>query len=206
VLQVFEAVQAAFPGVRLTALGQSLGAALVLDSLLGAAEKDASRLAAAVVVSPPHTLRVLPESWLEARVLLQPLAWRLAWELGLAEVFPAAGPLRRERFPVRVDRERYPRSERDYVWSIERSVDEMRILERTAALIPAQAQSLPPLWILHGARDRLIRVDQGQAIAQAFAGAGANVQYEELKEEGHFDILLGAPLNERIVDWFDSRA
>jgi pimeloyl-ACP methyl ester carboxylesterase len=186
-----------FPKTPLFALGQSLGAAILLDLLLTENEQDSgpSRFEGAIVVSPPHTLRVLPESLLEARLLLQPLAWRLAWELGLAEVFPAAGPIRRERFPVRVDREIYRRdlqgrAPEDPVWPLEQAVDEMRLLPRIAALSPERAVRLPPIQILHGARDRVIRVDQGRAVAQALEGVGARVQYRELAAEGHFDILL----------------
>jgi pimeloyl-ACP methyl ester carboxylesterase len=199
-LAVFEAVKRAFPGVPLSAVGQSLGGAVLLDSLLGFAERSLSPLASAVVVSPPHTLRVLPESWLEARVLLQPLAWRLAWEMGLEEVFPATGPFRRERFPVRVDREKYPRDERDYVWPIERSVDEMHILDRIESL-GEKSKLLPPILILHGVRDRLIRVEQGREIAQAFQAQGASVRYEEDPKAGHFDILIGRATNERMIRW-----
>lgn len=131
-------------------LGQSLGAALVLDAL--ARGRPCCR---AVTVSAPHTLKVGTNAWLEAAALLRPTTWRALRYAGLYEAAPAFKGFKRKRFPVRVP------AGRDYLREFEQAVTDMALLERLRGLSP------PPVLLVHGARDGVIPPFQATELSVA---------------------------------------
>ncbi len=164
-------------------IGQSMGAAVVLDRLA-----RCSDLAAAVTVSAPHELRVGSSSVNEALGLLQPHIYRALRYANPFEALPAAGGFKRGAFPVRTQ------DGRSYLREFERCVDAMQLTTR----LPLRPDPSCPVLLIHGDADGVIPVQQARDLGQAL-GSAAHVEIVEGMT--HLDPTLRRSVMTTLIHW-----
>lgn len=164
-------------------LGHSLGGVLALDALARHSEK----LRSLVLIGTPLKISLSPGQF--HREALSPLFgsfWRQRRWYGVAGIFPAWGPFRRDRWPVRLSGQ--PGSF-DYI---------SRVREIVADIDPQNAgnpQNLPVLS-LHGRYDSIAPPDHGRIMSQHLPGCTT-----DLVPGNHFTASLSKETADRVTTW-----
>lgn len=168
-------------GPPVTLLGQSMGAAFVLDRLargLGPA--------AFIAVSPPLSLPLGPRVLTELPGLLVGREARCARRyVSAGEALPSFGPFRRDRFPLR--------THVDYLTEF-RLV--LAALDLEARL--PRARSPHPVLLIHGTHDGIVPVSHGERLAAAL---GPQAVWRPIRGARHFNPLLRDDVVDALLAW-----
>jgi alpha-beta hydrolase superfamily lysophospholipase len=170
-------------------LGQSLGAALVLDAWASQVSFDA-----AIAISAPISVHVGLGLVRELGALTNKATWSTLRYGTLAEVIPAAGSFRRREFPVRVD------GGASYVDAVARAVTEMALVERLQ--LASARRIAPPVLLVHGRSDGVVPFAQAETIAQALGHHQTPLFRDGIH---HLDPLFDEPTLAAIRAWMTSR-
>lgn len=176
---------AAARGLRVHALGVSLGGSLVLAAL------PRLRVASAALLVAPLRIRW---SW---RAVAREVGWRLAraaWRAradhGIGGIIPSFGPFRRGVYPLRLA---VPPGPGAFGY-----VDVLNdALERADPAAAAAATDVP-LWLAYGMRDLLVPVEQGERIAECARSA----RLLRVPRETHLTTPSAPAVLDGVVSWF----
>lgn len=175
-------------GAPVVLVGQSLGAALVLDAWARGLPVDG-----AVSVSAPLEVRVGAGLLRELGALAHAAVWSTLRYGTLAEVLPAAGSFRRSEFPVRVTE---PGS---YVDAVARAAAAMALPERLRD--KPRTANAPPILLVHGRDDGVVPFAQAEVLATAL-GDRASLLFPSGIH--HLDPLFDERTLAAILDWISA--
>lgn len=177
------------PLIPVHAVGVSLGGALLLSTLPALQ----ARLASATLVVAPLRIVLSPISLLnELRFRNFISLWREKEHYGLLGLVPSFGPFRRDIYPLRLPAP-LPPGAFGYVEALNLALDGLG-LERAAAA------TMLPVLLAYGVEDRIVPIEQGEALASQLAGA------ELIKVRGgtHLSTPLEPQVVDRLCDWIDA--
>lgn len=175
-------------GLPVTAVGISLGGALLLHSLPALSRS----LRSAVLVSAPLRVRLSRRAILRElgpRMLLT--IWRERAHFGFTGLIPSFGPFRRGLYPLRLVEEPGPGAF-GYVEQINRALEQLHLEE-------AARRSDLPVLLLYGEEDALVPPEQARVLAASLPRAELHL----LRGETHLSTPLAPATVRRLLEWIE---
>jgi len=167
------------PGLQsIEAIGYSLGA---LAALQLAAQGAISWQSLVLMALPERVEMSAAFIWDEALSFFQKNWWQQFLRYGWDASFPAFGPVRRSRFPIRLDpaiRMSYP----DFVGHLLDKVDVASVLRQLQI----------PTLLIYGSRDRLATLDYGQTLSSTC---------QRVQGANHFLLPLAPATRTLLFEW-----
>jgi pimeloyl-ACP methyl ester carboxylesterase len=167
------------PGLQsMAAIGYSLGA---LAALQLAAQGTMSWQSLVLMALPKKVEMSAAFIWNEALSFFQKSWWQQLLHYGWDASFPAFGPVRRSRFPIRMDpaiRMSYP----DFVGHLLEKTDVVRALGQLGI----------PALLIYGSRDHLATPDYGQTLSSTS---------QRVQGANHFLLPLAPATRSLLLNW-----